>query len=88
MCMISSSLKFFSFKVVVKLNEFKPQELSNVLWAFASLEFHDPIMVDSATNLAAHMAPHFKEQELSNVIWAMGRCDSCLCYFYDQDARP
>ena len=66
-------LALMAKQVVVKIDEFKPQELANVLWAFASLEYLAPRMVLLATDRAARMAPHFKEQELSNVIWAMGK---------------
>ena len=75
-CRVSAIPPLPRSQVVVKINEFKPQELANVLWAFASLEFREPVMIEAATNLAARMAPYFKEQELSNIIWAMGRCEA------------
>jgi hypothetical protein len=61
--------------VCTKLEEFKPQELANLLWAFASLEYLDVNMMEAATHRASMFAAcgAFKEQELANTIWAMGR---------------
>lgn len=56
------------------VHEFKPQELANLMWAFASLEHYDRDMVRAVAARALRMAPLFKEQELSNIIWALGRC--------------
>lgn len=33
-------------QVVVKVDEFKPQELANVVWALASMEHYDPKLMD------------------------------------------
>jgi hypothetical protein len=33
-------------QVVSKVNEFKPQELANVVWALASMEHYEPHLMD------------------------------------------
>jgi hypothetical protein len=38
-------LRAMAAHVRAKVEQFKPQELANVLWALASLEFNDPEMV-------------------------------------------
>lgn len=60
-------------QVGFKLVDFKPQELANVLWAAASLGYHDGQLMAAVAARAASLAPLLKEQELANVIWAMGK---------------
>lgn len=41
-------------QVVTKVDEFKPQELANVVWALASMEHYSPELMEVRT--AQHMA--------------------------------
>jgi hypothetical protein len=52
---------------------FKPQELANVVWAFASQDFYHKELMDAVAARALTMVDQFKEQELSNVLWAFGK---------------
>ena len=60
-------------QVIQKVDEFKPQELANVVWAFASMEHHDPELMNVVGRRALVMVDQFKEQELSNVVWAFAK---------------
>lgn len=61
------------YQVVSKVKEFKPQELANVVWAFASMEHYDPQLMDVVGQRALMLVDQFKEQELSNVVWAFAK---------------
>lgn len=53
---------------------FKPQELANAIWAFASLDYQQPELVGAVAARCLELGEAFKEQELSNVLWAFGEC--------------
>lgn len=60
-------------QVIKKVEEFKPQELANVVWAFASMEHYSPELMTVVGERALLMRDQFKEQELSNVVWAFAK---------------
>jgi hypothetical protein len=57
-CRVTSRLLLAcrALQVVAKVNEFKPQELANVVWALASMEHYSPELMEVRT--AQHMAQH------------------------------
>lgn len=53
------------------LGQFKPQELSNFLWAMATMGFYPGTgTVDAVTRAAATACGRMKPQELANTVWA------------------
>ncbi|PNW72708.1 hypothetical protein CHLRE_15g637850v5 [Chlamydomonas reinhardtii] len=50
---------------------FKPQELSNILWACAKLGYADPGLLLPLAEAAATLSVSMKVQELANSLWAM-----------------
>lgn len=45
-----------------QLDSFKPQELANVMWAFASMEHDDPALAAAVAQRVMSMAGAFNEQ--------------------------
>lgn len=50
-----------------------PSPRPQVVWAFASLDYRDDVMLGAVAAQAQRIAPLFKEQELSNMVWAYGK---------------
>ena len=50
--------------------EFKPQELTNILWAFATAAVPAPQLFDAFAALAAEGASTFNAQDLANAAWS------------------
>jgi len=48
----------------------RPQHLSNLLWAMATVPFHDIGIFSDLTGWATQQLAAFKPQELSNIVWA------------------
>ena len=51
--------------------EFKPQELTNILWAFATAAVPAPQLFDALAALAAEGASTFNAQDLANAAWSL-----------------
>lgn len=77
-----------------RLPQFNSQNMSNTLWAFASLNHHPgPMLLKVLQRELVHKLPHFTSQGIENVLWAFatlghhpgqsGRTvnqHSCSCY--------
>jgi hypothetical protein len=68
-------------RALVLVDQFKEQELSNVVWAFAKLHHYDTELFDNLLAAVKVKLPHFLPQGVSNVAWALataGHQDSAL----------
>ena len=55
---------------ISKIGSFKAQELSNIAWAFATLNIKDVALFTAISRAAVGKMGSFKAQELSNIAWA------------------
>ena len=53
----------------VRIDNFKPQELSNTAWAFATLNHDAPSLFDVIARTAQERIDEFIPQELANSAW-------------------
>ena len=53
-----------------RLSEFKPQELTNTAWAFATVSHCDEKPVSALARAAKRLLSVFKSQELAITVWA------------------
>lgn len=53
-----------------QIRHFKPQELANTVWAFATLNIQNASLVEAIAKEALHKIHHFNPQELVNTAWA------------------
>ena len=54
-----------------RLPQFNSQNMSNTLWAFASLNHHPgPTLLKVLQRELVHKLPHFTAQGIENVLWA------------------
>lgn len=54
-----------------RLPQFNSQNMSNTLWAFASLNHHPgPMLLKVLQRELVHKLPHFTSQGIENVLWA------------------
>lgn len=54
-----------------RLPQFNSQNMSNTLWAFASLNHHPgPMLLKVLQRELVHKLPHFTAQGIENVLWA------------------
>lgn len=63
-----------------KLDQFSPQNLSNMLWSFVYLQHKDSKLLVEASAKVRDFITQFKPQELSNVIWALASME-----YYDEN---
>ena len=55
------------------VDEFKPQECANCIWALANLTFNDTELIRGIAVRAAGILHEFRNQNLSNFIWAFAK---------------
>merc|ERR1712166_230409 len=55
---------------VLRVRRFKPQNLSNTAWAYATANHEAPALFDAVAKAAVPRLGEFKPQELSNTAWA------------------
>jgi GTPase Era involved in 16S rRNA processing len=55
------------------VNEFKPQECANSIWALANLAFNDTELIRGIAFRAVEILTEFRNQNLSNFIWAFAK---------------
>ena len=53
-----------------RMKGFKPQELANTAWAYATMDHKDEQLFAALAEAAQHRMRGFKPQELANVAWA------------------
>jgi hypothetical protein len=53
-----------------KIRSFNPQELSNTVWAFATIGFSSQPLFDAIASKSLYNIRSFKPQNLSNIVWA------------------
>jgi len=60
-----------------QLDDFTPQELSNIVWAFAKIDYHHKDLFESIGNhiIAQRQLDDFAPQALSNIVWAFAKID-------------
>ena len=69
------------------LRDFKPQELANTAWAFATAGRAAPTLLDAiATEAVRRGLRDFNEQELANTAWAFAAADHLAPALFDSDA--
>ena len=61
-----------ALEAMPKLQQFKPQELSNMLWSYTKMESSNSVLFKAAGDSIMGMndVGEFKPQELSNIIWS------------------
>ncbi|CAL1144751.1 unnamed protein product [Cladocopium goreaui] len=70
---------------VLRLQECKAQELNNMLWAYATVNFRLPwLFLKSANHAISLGLAEFKTHELSIMLWAHGTAGVCNHEFFDQ----
>ena len=52
------------------MTEFKPQNLANMAWAFATVNQSDEILFMALARVAEQQVSEFTEQGLTNTAWA------------------
>jgi hypothetical protein len=65
-----------------RLSEFKPQELSNMAWAYATAG-HAPALLDAISAEAAPRVREFNEQDLANTAWAYATAGHAAPVLFD-----
>ena len=55
------------------LPQFKPQELANVTWSCARLQYYNAQFLDRIGDLVSSKMDSFQGQNLSNILWAFGK---------------
>ena len=55
------------------LHQFKPQELANITWACARLQYYNVEVLDRIGDLVSSKMDSFEGQNLSNILWAFGK---------------
>merc|ERR1740117_873541 len=54
-----------------KLRDFNAQEIANMLWALATVDWRPPeTLIESLSQQAESKAREFKPQEMANTLWA------------------
>jgi hypothetical protein len=53
-----------------RIDDFKPQELSNIVWAHATMNCQAPLLFDAIANAAQERIADFNPQALANTVWA------------------
>ncbi|KAL7481743.1 hypothetical protein ACHAW6_007413 [Cyclotella cf. meneghiniana] len=56
-----------------KLHTASPQNMANLLWAYATLDYHCPDLFHAVTQEAMGRLKEFQPQHLSNVAWALSK---------------
>ena len=64
-------LSAMATQAMQRLSQFNSQNMSNTLWAFASLNHHPgPMLLKVLQRELVHKLPHFTSQGIENVLWA------------------
>lgn len=64
-------LSAMATQAMQRLPQFNSQNMSNTLWAFASLNHHPgPMLLKVLQRELVHKLPHFTSQGIENVLWA------------------
>lgn len=64
-------LNAMATQAMQRLPQFNSQNMSNTLWAFASLNHHPgPMLLKVLQRELIHKLPHFTAQGIENVLWA------------------
>lgn len=66
----SALLDILALAAATRLYELKPQEISNIVWAYATANHPAPRLFDAVAKVAAARAADFNPQETSNIVWA------------------
>ncbi|KAJ1621955.1 hypothetical protein T492DRAFT_1065766, partial [Pavlovales sp. CCMP2436] len=70
-----------------RLHEFKPQELSNIVWAFAKSGIDAPELFAGVGREAEPRLAEFKPQEIANTAWAFARAGAMDARFFASAAK-
>ena len=65
------------------MRDFKPQELSNTAWAFATAGYAAPTLFDAIGKEAAGRVRDFKPQELANTAWSFATAGHAAPALFD-----
>jgi len=66
-----------------RLGEFKPQNLANTAWAFATAGHSSPRLFEAVAAAAVPRLGGFKPQELANTAWAFAVADIPAASLFD-----
>lgn len=70
-CKCREVLGAMATQAMQRLPQFNSQNMSNTLWAFASLNHHPgPMLLKVLQRELVHKLPHFTSQGIENVLWA------------------
>jgi hypothetical protein len=75
--------KLFEQRGLRLVHEFKPQELANMAWAFATAGVAAPTLFTAVAEGAVPRMHEFKPQELSNMAWAFAKADHAATALFD-----
>ena len=71
-----TALHFVADAALLKIEEFDSQELSNLLWSYATLGFHHwKLFHGAADSIMNRDLGEFDSRELGNVVWSFGKAD-------------
>jgi len=65
------------------MSEFKPEDLSNIAWAFATARYAAPALFDAIGTEAARRVGEFNPQGLANTAWAFATAGHPAPAFFD-----
>lgn len=71
-CRCSKAFKAIEMRAQELSQELIPQDISNLLWAFAKLQHRSPGLFYTMEPIVANEAANFTAQGLANCIWAFG----------------
>ncbi|KAL3798158.1 hypothetical protein HJC23_005719 [Cyclotella cryptica] len=72
---------------IPKLRTASPQHMANVLWAYATLEYHCPDLFHAVAQEAKGRLREFKPQHLCNVAWALSKYPPSSMEIFDAISR-
>ena len=63
----------YQFAAIIRVDNFKPQALSNTAWSLAVMEHDDPVFMTQLLAAATPKLPGFSPQALSNLAYALAK---------------
>merc|ERR1719352_120202 len=66
-------LRLLAKQAMDQVNDFNPQECSNLAWAFALLTFRDDLLLAELSKRSQEIVADFIPQNLGNTAWAYNR---------------
>lgn len=80
----SALLDILALATATRLYELKPQEISNIVWAYATANHPAPRLFDAVAKVAGARAADFNPQETSNIVWAYATAGCRAPYLFDE----